>query len=148
MHKKRLLSLFTAVFLLAGILTLSACGEDETPSRQETTLPQVKISMPEYELRYSGQWKDIISTKEVETEGKAGLQFSVLLSTGETPIFTLYYNSDEGELVKVLTDTEGNKVPVAFAMNTIPENLGENDANTFYQAQDAVNEILDSLVLK
>ena len=145
-NKIRLWSLIIA--LLAGILMLSACGQDEEPLQQETTLSPVEISMPEYELHYSGQWKDIIQTKEVITEEKAGLQFSVLLSVGETPIFTLYYNSDEGELVTVLTDAQGNKIPVAFAMNTVPENLGENDANTFYQAQDAVNEILDSLVLK
>ena len=146
-NKNRFWCLLTAIFLLVSILMLPACGEDE-PLQRETTLPPVEVSMPEYELRYSGQWKDLIRTKEVKTEDKVGLQFSVLLSTGETPIFTLYYNSDEAELVTVLTDAQGNKVPVAFEMNTIPENLGENDANTFYQAQDAVNEILESLVLK
>jgi hypothetical protein len=136
------------IAILSGILLLSACGRDEEPQQQETTLPPVEISMPEYELHYSGQWKDIIRTKEVITEEKVGLQFSVLLSVGETPIFTLYYDSDEAELVTVLTDAKGNQIPVAFEMNTVPDNLGENDANTFYQAQDAVNEILDSLVLK
>lgn len=146
LNKKRILCLLTAVLLVAGML--SACGEPEKTEDMTETLPQVEISMPEYELHYSGQWKDVISTKEVESEEKVGLQFLVQLSTGEVPIFTLYYNSDEGELVTVLTDAQGNKIPVAFEMNTVPENLGENDANTFYQAQDAVNEILESMVLK
>jgi len=148
--KHRMLKM--AACLLAGALLLSGCGNTREPTEQpqETgeSLSQVEISMPEYELSYSGQWKDQIRTEEILSENRAGLRFWVQLSTEEAPIFTLYYNSDEGELVTVLTDSQGNKIPVAFEMNTLPDNLDEDDANLFYAAQDAVNEIVESLVLK
>ena len=146
------------LLLLISTLLMSACGnvgqsngvspEQEIVEETRETLPPVEISMPEYTLSYSGELKDVIAVKETQTEDKMGLQFFVLLSQTEEPIFTLYYHSDQGELVTVLTDVKGNKIPVAFEMNTIPEGLSEEDANLFYTAQDAVNEIVESLVLK
>lgn len=144
--------------LLISALLLSACGntgetssmlpEQEMVEVTYETQPPVEISMPEYTLRYSGELKDVITVKETQTAERTDLQFSVLLSRTEVPIFTLHYHSDQGEFVTVLTDVKGNKIPVAFEMNTIPENLSEEDADLFCRAQDAVNEIVDSLVLK
>ena len=146
------------LLLLAGTLLMSACGstvesgsvlpEQEVVEEVQEVLPPVEITMPEYTLSYSGELKDVIAVKEIQSEDKMGLQFSVLLSQTEEPVFTLYYHSDEGELVTVLTDEQGNKIPVAFEMNKVPENLSEEDAILFYTAQDSVNEIVESLELK
>lgn len=162
MNKGKKKSLFCkrrgVLFLLISTLLMSACGnmgksssmspEQEIVEETRETLPLVEISMPKYTLSYSGELKNVITVKETQAGNKIGLQFFVLLSQTEEPIFTLYYHSDQGELVTVLTDVKGNKIPVAFEMNTIPEGISEEDANLFYTAQDAVNEIVESLVLK
>jgi len=118
---------------------------DNTGAPEE--LPPVQVSMPEYELTYSGNLKDAIIYEELK-DGKIGLKFDVKLSESQATIFELYYNTTEGDLVTVLNDKEGNKVPVAFAMSSIPEGLNEKDELLFYSAQEAVNEIVSSLVLK
>lgn len=123
--------------------TYSDFGDmEELPT--ETTLPPVQIEMPEYELTYSGEFHDVILVEKQET----GLVFTVKLSKTEAHIFTLLYNTDEGELVTVLEDAKGNRIPVAFQMAPVPESLSEEDEQLFCSAQEAVNEIVASLVLK
>ena len=110
------------------------------------TLPPVKIEMPDFELTYSGELENVIHVQQIESENV--LVFTVRLSNADEEIFTMRYHSDEGDLVTVLDDTQGNRVPVAFLMASVPENLSQEDEQLFYTAQEAVNEIVDSLVLK
>lgn len=145
-------------FLLV-LLMLTGCGKQEQgyqgPGITEPELlavtepptePPVQLTMPEYELTYSGSLKDLIVTKELP--GEAGLEFLVKLSSGEEHIFTLHYNSDQGDLVTFFKDKSGAEVPVAFTMAVIPEQLSEEDEKTFCIAQEAVNEIVSSLIIK
>lgn len=119
--------------------------EDPAETMPETE-PPVQIEMPDYELNYPGVLKDVIVVNEVG--GENALEFKVKLSKGEEHIFTLRYNTSEGEFVTVLEDAQGDRIPVAFNMAEAPENLTEEDQETFFAAQDAVNEIVASLVLK
>lgn len=154
MGKKMRKELRFLIAMLAAVLLLTGCSGGQAPTEptyemlgtEPATLPPVQISMPEYELTYSGELADVIVVKEVSN--LSGLEFSVKLSQTEVHIFTLHYNTAEGDFVTVLEDAKGNKVPVAFQMATIPEALSEADAQTFYRAQDAVNEIAESLVIK
>lgn len=154
--EKRKVRAVTAILALLMVCLLAGCSQktDDTVApyqeeevQEEVILPPVEISRPEYELTYSGELKDIIIVKEL-TEEAGGLDFFVQLSKEETRIFTLHYNTNEGEFVTVLTDHENNRIPVAFEMMAVPENLSEEDAELFYLAQDAVNEIAESLELK
>ena len=113
--------------------------------QEQDVLPPVEVSMPEYKLAYAGELEDVIVVKETQT---GALSFFVKLSGGETPIFTLHFNSTEGEFVTMLPGGEDEKVPVAFAMEQIPEDLSEEDEALFYLAQESVNEIAESLKLK
>jgi len=142
------------IVMLVAVLALAGCSGEQKATEpsyemlgtEPATLPPVQISMPEYELTYSGELTDVIVVKEV-TEF-SGLEFTVKLSQTEAHIFTLHYNTVEGDFVTVLDDAKGNKVPVAFLMATIPEGLSDADAQTFYRAQEAVNEIAESLIIK
>lgn len=151
---------FLAVLLLMAAVFCTACSAkqevknteppygnyDDSLEMMPETEPPVQVEMPDYELAYSGSLKDVIVMSEVE--GENALEFRVKLSNGEAHIFTLRYNTSEGELVTVKEDKQGNRVPVAFEMASLPEYLSEEDQNIFFEAQDAVNEIVESLVLK
>ena len=126
-------------------VVLPFVDEDELIPETE---PPVEISMPEYELTYSGVLKDVIVVEELNDLDPKGLKFTVTLTESQEHIFTMFFNTDQGDLVTVLTDTEGNRIPVAFQMAVIPEGLSEADEQTFYMAQEAVNEIVASLTLK
>lgn len=148
------------VFLLVLTMTFVAGCTDARPEDTEATypdfgameevstetLPPVKIEMPDFELTYSGELENVIHVQQIESENV--LVFTVRLSNADEEIFTMRYHSDEGDFVTVLDDTQGNRVPVAFLMASVPENLSQEDEQLFYTAQEAVNEIVDSLVLK
>ena len=146
------------LLLLATVLTVSAlagcAGKAQAPTEpgytvvgtEPATEPPVEVKMPEYTFTYSGALKDVIVLKEVAEF--SGLEFTVKLSGGEEHIFTLHYNTVEGDFVTMLEDGAGNKVPVAFLMATIPDGLSDADADVFYRAQESVNEIAESLKLK
>lgn len=119
---------------------------EERAALEPTPMPVVEIKMPEYEMAYAGEMKDVIVT-ETLTDAN-GIKFSVKLSESEAHIFTMLYNTMDGELVTVLTDAKGERVPVAFIMPGIPEGLNEEDSYLFYTAQESVNDIVSSLVLK
>lgn len=149
-----------AVLFLMAVVLCTACSANQEIKNTEPPVesyddsveampepePPVEVEMPDYKLTYSGAYKDIITMHELE--GENALEFKVKLSKGEVHIFTLRYNMSEGELVTVKEDKQGNRVPVAFEMAPLPENLSEQDKNVFFEAQDAVNEIVDSLVLR
>ena len=153
-----LLAVLLIVLLLISATACSAKNETvqeeeyqtaddvEMAQPEEELLPPVEIKMPDYELEYAGEMKDVILVKE--TDDGTGLAFSVQLSTGEMPIFTLRYNTDEGELVTVLENAKGERIPVAFEMAAVPDGMSDEDSNVFYAAQEAVNDIVSSLKLK
>ena len=119
---------------------------EEREALEPTPMPKVEIKMPEYEMAYAGEMRDLIITETLEDAD--GIRFSVKLSDSEAHIFTMLYNTYEGELVTVLKDAEGNQVPVAFMMPGVPEGLSAEDELMFYTAQESVNDIVSSLVLK
>lgn len=145
---------FVIAMIVLLVLSVTACSAKQeevynygsVEEVEPEPLPPIQIEMPDYELAYSGELEDQIIVEE--TEDQSGLAFSVKLSTGEVSIFTLHYNSEEGDLVTVLDAADGERVPVAFEMAEVPENLSEDDLSTFYLAQEAVNEIVESLKLK
>ena len=120
--------------------------EPEDADTQPPTQPPVEVEMPEYTLTYSGEMADIISYEEQSEDG--GLKFYVTLGTGKTPIFTLYLNRIEGELVVMKENSAGEEIPVTFLMEAVPENLSAEEETTFCMAQETVNDIINSLLLK
>lgn len=119
---------------------------EPAPYENEPTAPPVQVVMPDYELTYSGVMKESITWEEVPEDG--GLQFYIALSGGKVPIFTMLINQVQGEKVEMVTNTTGQQIPVTFLMEEMPDGLSEENALLFGMAQEIVNDIADSLILK
>ena len=157
--RKRMRAMFALILVVTLAALMAACSDQNTgvtePAYEEIeevvesipeTLPPVQIKMPDYELTYSGAFQELIQVKELENE--QALAFSVKLSKTEEELFVLRYNTDEGDLVTIVEDAKGNRIPVAFLMREVPGNLSKEDIDLFCSAQEAVNEIVASLTLK
>ena len=119
---------------------------EDPPYTEPPTEPPVQVVMPQYELTYSGELADVIFWEEQETAGS--LRFSVKLSGGNAALFTLLLNQSEGELVVMKENGAGEKIPVSFLMESMPDGLSEADQQAFCLAQDQVNDIIATLTLK
>lgn len=119
---------------------------EPAPYENEPTEPPVQVVMPEYELSYSGVMKESISWEEMPEAG--GLQFYIALSNGKVPIFTMLLNQVQGEKVEMVTNSAGQQIPVTFLMEEMPAGLSDEDALRFGMAQEIVNDVAKSLVLK
>lgn len=130
----------------------------ETPSETQTSTAEAQptravenpqqVATDAFELTYSGPMADKITTKVIEETEANDMAFSVTIAGKEYLLFTLVLNSSDGDLVTVLTDASGNKVPVAFTIEPIPTKLSAEDQRSYADAQEAVNEIVSSLILK
>ena len=157
--ERKFLAILAASALL--VFSLAACGaqKPEVTEPAESTeqqpeiiqnepekLPPERVEMPNYALEYSGELKDLIVVKQLDDQN--ALEFYVKLTNAEAKIFTMNYGSEEGDLVITLKDPKGEAVFVAFQMDPIPEGLSEADHSTYCTAQEAVNDIVASLVIK
>lgn len=161
--------LFLCVILALSVL-MTACGngdnpvnETENPAQQEQsiplvtapedepyieppTAPPVQLRMPDYELSYCGDMADIISWEELEDA--VGLQFYIAIGQEKLPLFSMHLNENQGDVVQMVTDSAGQSIPVSFQMEEIPEGISQEDERTFCMAQDLVNDIMQSLIIK
>ena len=109
-----------------------------------TTLPPIEVEMDMYTFSYSGEWSSVIFIEKTDND----VAFFTELNNQRIPIFTLVYNSQEGDIVTVLTLGDGERIPVAFQMFSVPEGLSQVDAHSFITAQEAVNDVMSSIKAK
>lgn len=119
---------------------------DEELITQPPTEPPVQVTMPDYELSYAGWMKESVHWEEVPEEGS--LKFFVTLSIGDAELFTMRLNQTEGDIVVMKKNGAGEQIPVAFMMTDIPEGLSAEEQQTFCVAQELVNDVVQSLILK
>ena len=130
-----------AVLVMALVLPGCAEGEDLAPVEL--------ISVDGYELSCSWLLAENIAWEAIEETGAADLLFTAQLRTDLIlPIFTMTMLQDQSDYVKVLTDEEGNVVPVGFEMTDMPPGLGAAEQQAFSWAQDEVYLLLRTLALR
>ena len=118
------------------------------PPNAEITAGSVLVATTEYELSYSGSMADIISYNEIPETPLTDLAFHVRMGERSEKIFTLAINSEEGDIISMMADPSGNEIPVAFIMDELPPGLTPEEEDIFCRAQETVNEILSSIVLR
>ena len=147
-NTRKIAALLLALAIGASIAGCQTPAED--PEIWDETEPETKapiqVKMPDYTFEYSGELAEAIVMEENKDTGD--LEFYVNLTNGKAPLFTLCFGTDDGDFVTVIRDASDAPVPVAFQMETIPAGLEEADQELFYIAQDEVNAIAASIVLK
>lgn len=164
MSKKSWLIIVAAILVIAVIVVISisakqnqttveptdATDADRTlesaVEAEQTEAPQlVHVETLNYELTFNAQLAEIVSYREIADTTEDDLEFYTKINDQEHTVFTLVFDSAEGDIVHMITDAAGNKIPVAFMMNTLPEGITDEAANQFYIAQGVVNEVVESI---
>lgn len=119
---------------------------ESTVAPKQTEVPElVHVETRNYELAFDGQLAEMVFYREIPDTAEDDLEFYTKINEQEHAVFTLVFNSAEGDIVHMITDAEGNRIPVAFMMNTLPEGIDEEVADNFYIAQSVVNEVVASI---
>lgn len=103
-----------------------------------------KIETDTLTLTYSAR-HSLLAARET---ADSALEFHMPLAGQDATVFTLVPDSMEGDIVMMLTDGTGRKVPVAFLMAALPEGISAEEAQSFYIHQEAVAEVMASLTLR
>ena len=146
MKLKNIIIILAATVLLCGMAGCGSKQEAQTAGPVAYPDTQPPISQMESE-EFTFSYPDLgagISFQETED----GLQLQVQLEGKSYTAFTVLYNSDVGDIVQFYENGEGQRIPVAFQMETVPEELTEEQQNQFYGAQDLVNDVISSLSLR
>lgn len=121
--------------------TLESAGEAEQTEASQF----VHVETLNYELAFNAQLAEKVFYREIPDTAEDDLEFYTKINDQEYAVFTLVFGSAEGDIVHMIDDAAGDKVPVAFMMNTLPEGLDDEAADEFYISQGVVNEVVASI---
>lgn len=138
--KKSLCLLLAVICILAA--GCSASGQKGINLKVEKCVVTTDL----YEFTYPEGMIDVI--RVAEGEGTGNLEFFAALTSGEQKIFDMKYDSTSGNFTVEFEKSGGKKILVSFVMYGVPETLDESDKMTFCAAQEAVNDVVATLVLK
>jgi len=137
--------------------TTETTAEPTTPEQTEepvvdetvqTTAPEtVQVEILGYEFTLNAQIAEKVFCRELADTAETDVEVYTKLGEQEYTLFTMIFNSTEGDIVHMLGNAE-EKLPIAFMMNELPEGLSDEEAAQFYMAQGAVNDIMGSIKAK
>ena len=127
------------VYLLMETLVLAEVGDAQGAEAS------FGIVTDAYELTYSARWKDQI---QVAPDEDGNVTFLVTIGSRQYPLFSLVYDNSGGDYVITLSNARGTRVNLSFYMAGVPESLDAQERRTFSRAQEAVNEIAKTIVLR
>lgn len=128
------------IHVLLATLTLQAVPAPVDDSDAKLRKVETDTLTLTYSARHS-----LLSVRET-AEGT--LEFHMPIAGQDTTVFTLVPGSMEGDIVMMLTDGTGQKVPVAFLMAALPDGAGEEEVQSFCTHQEAVADVMASLTLR
>lgn len=107
------------------------------------------VSIDEYRLYFDGETSAGLQWRTAEDTPQPDAVFYIPLREGvEVPVFTMTLMEDQGDYATVLTDPQGNPVPVSFVLAERPSGLTEDERWNFAWAQVDVYVLMETLVLK
>lgn len=97
-------------------------------------------------LAYSAAFSDVVQVRGVYDEDVAVLKFEGLIGDAAVELFDIRYGETEGELLRQVQTESGETVDAYLTIHDQPQGLSEDDLNTFYAAQEILNEVMASLM--
>ena len=150
----------TAVLVVTVVVTLT--GFD--PSQEEiaeklAVVPDDSVIMSTHEkddrvivstvygnLNYPFAYSDLLQIVPVTDEGGVALEFYGKLEHGNYLLYTLWLGKEQGKPVGTVFHRNGDAVNVYLEMAKKPWRTKHSDENSFYAAQETVNDILRSFI--
>ena len=97
-------------------------------------------------IMYPFSFSDLIHVVPKRTETCELLEFYGKLEHGEYLLYTLWLGKEQGTYVGIVKDRAGEPVDVYLEMAPTPSDLQGWDENSFFAAQETVNEVLSSFI--
>lgn len=115
-------------------------GEAEIPPLDDVA----SIILADYQLTFTTNNSVRLQIRQTGNQADFVL---TLADAQEALAFTLVCGSDTGDAVVMVNDGADAMVPVAFTMHSLPDGLSDADKLLFYQAQELVNDVMNTMML-
>ena len=97
-------------------------------------------------VKYPFAFSDLIEVTAVNGDSQAALEWYALIGEEKYPIFTITFNGSEGDLIGTMEiEVDRTAEPVHMVFFAADGKLEGSDLNTFYVAQEVVNDVIASL---
>lgn len=141
------------------VQTQPTIAETEPQEVTETTVQRLELTVDSVEqedqmmavttsycvVRYPFAFSDLIRVAAENQENNAALLFSAYLDQTEYPMFRIDFDGTGGIPVGTLTLDDGTVVSVTAQIFQADEALEPDMLQTFYAAQESINDVLSSL---
>lgn len=99
-------------------------------------------------LTYPSAFSDVIQVYAEQIEEVSKLKFVGIIGEEQLGLFDICYGGTSGDFVKQIILEDGTTMNVYIILYDLPENMSEDDFNTFCAAQEIVNDIVTSIEKK
>ena len=127
------------VYVLMETLVIEQIGV--SPEMEES----LRIETDAFEVTCSPHWKNTLC---IVQEEDGSIRFLTGIGGEQYLLFTLVYNSSDGDYVITRKTPAGDSVNISFHMAAAPQELAGEERQAFHQAQAAVNEVAANIILK
>ena len=97
-------------------------------------------------IMYPYSFSDLIQIVPKRSADAVFLEFYGRLEYGEHLLYRLWLGKEQGTYVGILKNRAGESVNVYLEMAPTPKNLQGWDENSFYAAQETINDVLSSFI--
>lgn len=126
----------------------TAAGDGEDISFQVIVTEQgdeVIVETPYCAVSYPSAFSDVVRVNTCQSGGGNGLEFRAEVAGKNLLLYTLWFGSDLGDALGTLEIADGDAIRVSIDMIAPPADLIDSDLDTFYAAQETINDVIQSL---
>lgn len=120
-----------------------------TTPPESSIVNYMEIETPYCTLMYPVKWEEYVYVEQVEEEVYRVLFYGQLEGREKQLLFTVLFGGDEGEQLGVVTDDQGQTVPVNILLAELSlDGWPEEAVGTLYAMQEALNQLIEQLPLE
>lgn len=96
-------------------------------------------------VTYPAAFSDVIQIRTEMCNNVAVLKFEAQLDNAQAALFDICYGEMDGDPLTQIVQEDGTVIKVYMEVYQPPVGLNEDDINTFYAAQEVLNDVLASM---